>query len=1021
MSSHRSQRLRLALLTLPLVALASTLVGAEQGETLRDDFEAPRTAWRREEADATIRLLAHDRSNRAAHDGQRSEHFQFEAGPGSGFYFSYALPKIPVTNDLAVGLYVRSNHAGVQLKGRVILPADKDPDTGEPSFVLVQGPLYENTERWQRLELVDIRREAEGQVRILRASTRRPITLDGAYLDRLVINLYGGPGLSDVFVDDLTVTPVTRPPAPATVGPPVPEPVPPGPEAVRPEAPARNDLPVQLVNNRLSRQGRPWVPTAIYAPGADVPRLRRAGFDLFADDLHASPKRIEQAIASGMMLMPMIGGAKPGDVADPAEVARTVENYPYREAVAFWHLGQGLGRVPTLEARKQELTRVRSAVAAVHELRGPFSRLTTAEVDGDPVLLAKPPKNLDALGVRPICWGSSQQPFETYSYFGQRRTLAVRTNSDELFWTWIPTAPPASLAPLIWGTGNVPDYGEPRVQPEQIRLYTYLALAAGYRGIGYLGDANLTGDQGQMELIELELLNEEIDLFESIIASGTDPYPLYNTFMPDPPILPPSGSRTGQRVAPTPELSPHASIRASAINTLDRKGMLLLVYDLSGASQFQPPQMAEQELWLTVIAPEGAQAFEFSPGGMRVLETKRGFGGRRIKLDNFGVSSLILMTTDLDLGQRLEAQINQNRSIAVQLAIRQAQLQYEWVTSINDKLVGMNHGYKEGPEMLAAAAKTIEDARAFLEREDYLNAWTEARRAGRSLRLLMRIHWDRAMEAVTKATDFGEKAPKDDPATKKASGAAKKKTKAPKIAQPRIMATGCAPCVAFNTLPQHYRLLEWLEDKWFSDNLLASGSFDDLPALQQDRWDPETYEYEGVSGKIDVTSKTAYHDKGRALHLSVVPTDKDAGVDGLPIFFDFPPIAIRSPAIPVTAEYLYRISVLVKAPLNSVSGIGGVIVRDSIGGEALQYRTNEKITDWARVVMYRRAPEDGTLTVTLGLAAYGEAFFDDFRVEQVQDHPSRISPDVAERRRRQSTEPAPSSATRPVTPDRRSR
>ena len=47
---------------------------------------------------------------------------------------------------------------------------------------------------------------------------------------------------------------------------------------------------------------------------------------------------------------------------------------------------------------------------------------------------------------------------------------------------------------------------------------TYMALSAGYRGLGYLGDADLTRPAGRALLIELAFLNEEIDLCESILA-----------------------------------------------------------------------------------------------------------------------------------------------------------------------------------------------------------------------------------------------------------------------------------------------------------------------------------------------------------------------------------------------------------------------------------------------------------------------------------------------------------------------
>ena len=476
----------------------------------------------------------------------------------------------------------------------------------------------------------------------------------------------------------------------------------------------------------------------------------------------------------------------------------------------------------------------------------------------------------------------------------------------------------------------------------------------------------------------------------------------------------------GQRMPVPAEPAPHPSIRATAIGTRDRKGVLLLLYDVSNYTQFQPPQMADTEIWLTVIAPEGAQPFEFSPAGMRVLDTERVPGGRRIKVRDFNVSTLILMTTDLELAQQLEAKVNQTRSVAVQLAIRQAQIQYQWVSNVDGLITKPERRFKEAPEMLALAARNIDDARAYLEREDYVNAWAEARRAGRSLRHLMRGHWERAMEQLTKATVFEDDRADADGRPAANGEPAQKKDKKPKVAALRVPATSSAAAVAFNTLPQHYRLLDWLEDKSFSENLLPSGSFDDPESLEDAPWTPQNYEYDGVTGKVFLTNKTTYRDRGRAIHLTVEPTDAKTGVDGLLPFFDFPPVAIRSPEIPVKAEYLYRISVVVKCPLPPVAGMGGVVVRDSIGGEMLQFRTSEKLTDWTRVVVYRRAPADGVLTVTLGLAAYGDAYFDDFRVEQVQALRRPLSPDVARPPQRRESRPAPSAATRPPA-DRRSR
>ncbi len=66
-----------------------------------------------------------------------------------------------------------------------------------------------------------------------------------------------------------------------------------------------------------------------------------------------------------------------------------------------------------------------------------------------------------------------------------------------------------------------------------------------------------------------------------------------------------------------------------------------------------------------------------------------------------------------------------------------------------------------------------------------------------------------------------------------------------------------------------------------------------------------------------------------------------------------------------------------------------MIVRDSIGGEQFQFRTSEPIPEYKRVLLFRKAPGNGTFTVLLGLAGYGEALFDDLRVEVVEQDDAR--------------------------------
>ena len=163
-------------------------------------------------------------------------------------------------------------------------------------------------------------------------------------------------------------------------------------------------------------------------------------------------------------------------------------------------------------------------------------------------------------------------PLEGREYLQQRRRLTALSNPRCLFWAWLPAAASPLVTANIWGEDVPPSWGVPQVSPAQLRLMTYIALSAGYRGLGYLGDAELTRPSGRPLLIEMAFLNEEIDLCESILARSADPLPVYGVFDPDPPDLPPPGSQPGTRLRPQKEFAPKPGLLATSIRVWTQGG-----------------------------------------------------------------------------------------------------------------------------------------------------------------------------------------------------------------------------------------------------------------------------------------------------------------------------------------------------------------------------------------------------------------------------------------------------------------
>ncbi|WP_406699824.1 hypothetical protein V5E97_13340 [Singulisphaera sp. Ch08] len=965
----RRTRVVLLVSTALVSVSAAWLWGAdESAERIQDGFESPRPIWRQEQTDATINLQAHERSSRAAHSGRTAERFHFTAGIGSSFFYSYPLPKVVVPENLKVELFVRSNRVGVRIYGRVVLPKDIDPNTGQPSFVMIPGTGYENNDRWQRIELTSLRPSIERQARVLRAATSRPVDVEGAYLERVVVNLFGGMGETEVFLDDLEISPVPQETVAALNKPEAPSPTLPDP-ASNPETPTAVPVSTARVKldsmNKLMRRGNDnrdydWLVTAIDAPDADVAQLSHFGFDVLADKVDADPQRIKDAVKWGFLLMPDLDATLEGKPIEPERMFAAAKNYPFRDHVAFWNLGNHLGSALDLESRKHELERIRTAVAALRGLPQNVSHLTTAGVDGELPLFANGPKRISIMTISPNAWASAQEPIDTYKFLKQRRDLTALSNLEGNFFTWLPATPPLSVQTSIWGHDQPPAWGKPRVQPEQVRLFSYLALAAGYRGIGFRGDADLTTDEGRPLLIECAFLNEEIDLMESILANGKGPIPLFDTFDLDPPTLPPLGSAPTLQVPKTKELKPHPSIKAAGIATQDQKGMLLLVADFAGGAQFQPSQMAKHNLNITIPAPESAQAFEISPGDVKAIEAReRVPGGIRITLPDFGVTSLVLVTTDHGMADRLLNAISGVRPRACQLAIEQARSQLRMVEETTNRLIADGHTLydpndsklaplpvgsrppNEEEKLLKLADSMIKTAQENFERMEYPLAWSEARRAGRTLRHLMFAQWSKGYADMAKLV---APEPPKPPRTRQGRMSVDELKAEQEVARNRtpmlLMPLASPPLVSYNSLPQHYIWLDWMA-RSFGASLLRGGSFDNHSELESAGWINQSYQLDGINSHVSTVPSDDDPDQ-RFLKMTVEPAE-NRSIDSFAPFFDFPAAAIRTPPIRVTAGQFLRISVLVQKANPSTPGQGGIIITDSIGGEALQFRNHGSI------------------------------------------------------------------------------
>src|SRR5262245_38200491 len=207
-----------------LVALGVgfVLMPARGEQIHRHTFSGRQLALVRGDANVRVEEQEHDISTQSFRSQPSSEHLKLACDAGTGdsafVHYFYETPPAPVTELLSASVYVKATKPGIQLRARVVFPKEPDPQRPEvPLTTLIVGETYEAVRDWKKLSLGNVPELLGKHLPVLQARVRRPVNTADAYIDRLVLNVYAGPGPVDVWVDDLDIGPVR--PAPQATAP----------------------------------------------------------------------------------------------------------------------------------------------------------------------------------------------------------------------------------------------------------------------------------------------------------------------------------------------------------------------------------------------------------------------------------------------------------------------------------------------------------------------------------------------------------------------------------------------------------------------------------------------------------------------------------------------------------------------------------------------------------------------------------------------------------------------------------
>lgn len=984
-SRNGTGKRRTVALGLALVGVGLVVLGPARGQQVhRNGFESRTPTWVKGPADAPVEERAHDVTDETAHSGQFSERIAFTARDGTYVHYYYPLGRAPLAEELNVSVWVKANRPGTQLLVRLVLPHERTGTAiDEPRTVMLRGDAYDFVGRWQQLTLRRPLKTAKEQQLLLRTELGRDVDFSDAYVDRLVLNLYGGPGITEAWLDDLEAGPLTeQPPEPAppelrpapgklTAQPPSPRPQP-----ALPPRPPRGAM-VELNQDHLSVGGKRFLFRGIRHTDTPLQALREAGFNTVWLDANASTELREEAVNRGFWLVPTL----PVDVRQPpatlaADLARLVSTYPDNDAVLSWDLGGG---------RVTEEAAVLGRVAQEIHVVDPQKPICADVWDG----FLPYSRHLDMVGAHRWPLMTNLELTGYREWLNQRRLLA---RPGTFQWTWIQTHLPEWYVNLVHGRRpDASDFRDPiGPQPEQIRLLTYVALAAGCQGLGFWSDRYLADShQGRDRLLQMALLNQEMQMLEPLLLSTLEPPAWIDTSSPD--------------------------VKAAVIRT--DKGVLVLPMWLGVGAQFVPGQSAMVKLTLTVPqVPDGTIAWEVSPGDVRSLVSQRVPGGVKVTVPEFGLTTAIVFTADnspTGLLVRLQDQARRMSKMAAQWSHDLAAAEIAKVLPVEAELERAGHTLPDAKQLQDDARARLKRAEDAWKLGDYRESYLESQRSLRPLRILMRAQWEKAVRELE-------------------------------------VPTASPYAVSFFTLPKHWEFRDRIERGQVQANVLPDGGFEIGPDLAPSKWVPQevTLESDNVAlgawrvkyeppepdenkpapgltrGQMADEKPATQRDPGgqplpsgqrsptvpqppgapakgsdtakkkkkpmnpkaregeRCLKLEIKPKEEGTPPAALERTF----LAINSPAVSLPPGTLVRISAWVMIPGGIGASVDGVLFYDSAGGEPLAVRLTQPTPRgaWKKYTLYRQVPATGVISVTLALTGLGVAYFDDVRIEPLQ-------------------------------------
>lgn len=335
----------------------------------------------------------------------------------------------------------------------------------------------------------------------------------------------------------------------------------------------------------------------------------------------------------------------------------------------------------------------------------------------------------------------------------------------------------------------------------------------------------------------------------------------------------------------------------------------------------------------------GDRALWLTDAGPQSLAINRSVAGAQIVIENCPTTAAIVLSQDSMVTQRMNQTYQRiGRASSHQLMI---DLTRQWLAImelIENQLDRMNRSTPVVADSLSRASVAFQNAIRMTEANSLSTATPYLNEANQRLAYMRR-------EIISQPL-----------------GLFQSKTSSPLLAHVSLV-------------PLHWELATRLQERRWNPNGLPGGDFENLDQMTRTGWENRRLNDDRVATLVQLSDDDTVGGL-YALRLQATPTSGKQPIDS-------PPLWISTPRLPVRGGHLVRIHGWVNIPQVIRGNAEGLIITDSLGGDAMAERI--PITEgWQEFTLYRGVPADTELQVTFTLSGYGTAMVDEVTIRTVE-------------------------------------